>query len=40
MGGEYLRRGVHVLREEVEHIIDIYEDFVVLVYLLLWAAVY
>lgn len=40
MSGEYLGGGVHVLREEVEHVIDIYEDFIVLVYLLLWTAVY
>lgn len=39
MGGEDLRGCVHVLREDMEHVIDVYKDFVVLVDLLLWAAV-
>ena len=39
VGGKDLRRGIHVLREEVEHIVDVYEDLIVLVHFLLWTAV-
>lgn len=39
MGGEYLGGSAHVLGEQVEHVINVYEDLVVLVYLLLWAAI-
>lgn len=40
VGSEDLGGCAHVLREEVEHVIDVYQDLVVLVYLLLWTAVY
>ena len=39
VGGKDFRRGVHVLREEVEHIVDVYEDLIVLAHFLLWTAV-